>query len=51
MDNIHEVSTDACASLARFTENYYDDAQTVCRDPFDIVAEMEEELGHPLNRH
>lgn len=49
MDNIHEVSSDSSLSLARFTENYYDSDQTACRDPFDIAAEKEEEIGHPLN--
>lgn len=48
--SIHEVSIDACASLAHYTENYFDESQHGCRDPFDILAELEEEQGYPINR-
>lgn len=29
-------------------ENYVDDECTQCMDPFDIIAQLEEELGYPL---
>lgn len=43
-----EVSSQASEALEWFCEQYADDAATACRDPFDILAEIEEELGHPL---
>lgn len=32
-------------------ENLTDDEKLWCRDPFDILAEIEEEQGFPLNPH
>lgn len=45
-----ELSWDASEALRYFVEQYSDDTM-LCRDPFDILAELEEELGEPLCRN
>lgn len=46
---LHEISYDGSESLLLVVLAYSDNDQTGCRDPFDILAEIEEELGYPLN--
>ncbi len=45
-----ELAWDASDALRYFVEQYADDS-ILCRDPFDILAELEEELGEPLCRN
>lgn len=37
-----------CEDSTRFVEGVVDES---ARDPFDVVAELEEELGYPLALH
>lgn len=43
-----EVSIEDSEAVALAYELYAGDDDTRSLDPFDIVAEIEEELGHPL---
>lgn len=44
-----EVSIEDCKAAAISYANWVGD-DDVLTDPFDIVAQLEEELGHPLNQ-
>lgn len=45
---INEVSYDASERMRLLIELFSDDEQSGCRDPFDVIAEIEEALGQPL---
>jgi hypothetical protein len=49
MDNFIELSFDANERLAWIAEQYIDESRAECMDPFDIVAQLEEEQGYPIN--
>lgn len=43
-----EVSIEDSDAIALAYEHYVGEDDARCLDPFDIVAALEEELGHPL---
>lgn len=43
-----EVSYSDSERLQLLIEQFIDDEQSGCRDPFDVIAELEELLGHPI---
>lgn len=45
---VRELSYDDSEAFRFFCEQFTDDEQTCCRDPFDVVAELEAELGCPI---
>ena len=45
---VRELSYDDSEAFRFHCEQFTDDSQTCCRDPFDIIAELEEELGYPI---
>lgn len=44
----HEVSAESSDSMRLAYEQYSDERDPRTRDPFDILAEIEEERGEPL---
>lgn len=45
---LHEVSYSDSERLQLLIEQFIDDEQSGCRDPFDVIAELEELLGQPI---
>lgn len=47
---VNELSYDSSESLLLYVLMFHDGDQTGCKDPFDILAEIEEEQGFPINQ-